>query len=482
MKKILLNIIGTFFLSCLIVKIPVFASSTNEGDLKNVTEENITTTDTTAYTISQQGFTWVYQEDSIDVGVAYDTDDPNPQFKWQSYNLNTEQWETIADWNSSNWANWKTNKGDYWLHCEMRTSDGNSTDEHTICFAYVAGNTQISGTYLGGTEDGDGTLLFGCSSTSTANNLSYSFKLYNVTDETWTSISEHGGQWVTYAPQNGTYWIHYELYTSDGRLADTRTYAFAAQRPVRRALAIGTPSSLIWAGNNLDSIGNMYANTSFLGESSITPYVYRDQDIDQITNLFEETFKDTTDNDVSYIYITCHSDNNDRIYLANNDQYITTETLKQLCDSWIKGSIVIMLDTCYSGQAISASGNENVETFAENLIDIFDSSAVPASGELASNRYYVLCSSASWEESWGWTAGNGFATKYWEYGAGWNPTTNAINTLEADANADNRVTLNEMYSYSSVKVYEEAQSMSTPMPQTVKVYPENSNFIIFGRY
>lgn len=447
-----------------------------ENPVENLEQES------SGYYLTLDGLTWVYQSDYIDVGTAYSTNDPYVQFKWEMYNVNTGQWFTIADWNYGNWASWKTDCGDYWLHCTARTSDGAIERSSTIAFHYVAGNTQISSTYLGGDESGDGTLLLGCASMSEANGVTYSFKLYDVTNCKWISILERGGKWATYAPQNGVYWAHYELYTADGRIADTRTYAFEAKRPIRRALAIGTPNSLIWAGNNLNSIGNMYTNTSFLGEKGIIPYVYRNQNINQITNLFQKTFESTTDNDVSYVYITCHSSSDNKIYLANDGQYITTAQLRELCDSWIKGSVVIMLDTCYSGQAISASDRELDEEFVDNFIKEFDDSAVPASGELAENRYYVLCSSASWEQSWGWRNGNGFATKYWEYGAGWNPTTNTKTTMQADSNGDSRITLNEMYLYSSVKVTEEAKSMFYPMSQTVKVYPQNSNFVIFGRY
>lgn len=366
----------------------------------------------------------------------------------------------------------------------MRTSDGSATDQITICFAYVAGNTQIAGTYLGGTDSGDGTLLLGCSSTSTAVGLTYSFKLYNVDTGTWTTISDRKGQWASYAPPTGTYWAHYELYTVDGRLADTRTYAFNFVRP-RRALCIGTPASLSWAGNNLDSIGNMFANTSFLGSGRINTSIYRNQGISNITSLFQNTFSSTRDGDISYVYITCHSGSNDKIYIANNDAYITTKQLRQLCDTYIKGKVVVMLDTCFSGQVIATAGDETSagdQEFVDNFINEFATVDYASSNNLASDRFYVLCSSLSWQPSIGWTYGNGFATKYWEYGAGWNPETNTICSLKADINFDSKVTMSEMYNYSYSKILAEAKSLNPPLVQNIKFYPSNSNFVIFGRY
>ena len=70
----------------------------------------------------------------IDVGAAYESNDPNVQFKWQSYNLDTGVWENISQWSTSNWATWRPKKGNYWLHVEAKTSDG-KTDSETVCFA-----------------------------------------------------------------------------------------------------------------------------------------------------------------------------------------------------------------------------------------------------------------------------------------------------------------------------------------------------------
>ena len=66
------------------------------------------------------------------------------KFKWQAYNLDTKKWSRIADWNGGNWATWKPQPGNYWLHVEAANGDG-GFDEQTICFAV---STDFSKNYI----------------------------------------------------------------------------------------------------------------------------------------------------------------------------------------------------------------------------------------------------------------------------------------------------------------------------------------------
>ena len=174
------------------------------------------------------GMCWIYQNDSVDVGVNFTTPS-TAQFRWTTYNLDTQEWNTISDWSSSNWASWYGEKGNYWLRCEMRTVDGGATvSELTQCFAYTAGNTQISGTYAGYRSSDE--ILLGCSSATAGQGETYSFKIYNIDTGEWIYLTDKNpAQWVSWTPKNGNYWTHFELYTKDGRLADTKTYCFAVQ-------------------------------------------------------------------------------------------------------------------------------------------------------------------------------------------------------------------------------------------------------------
>ena len=101
-------------------------------------------------------FLYVNRDDYLDFGVVYNSDDSNTQFRWLQYDLSSKQWKLLSDWSSSNWVSWYADCGDYWIRCEMKTSDGQESDK-TQAFHYVAGNTRVDQTYVGDTGEGDAT-------------------------------------------------------------------------------------------------------------------------------------------------------------------------------------------------------------------------------------------------------------------------------------------------------------------------------------
>ena len=110
-------------------------AKTSDGNTSSITINFRVDKDyTNDYSVDVKGLTWVVKDTGIDVGAAYESNDPNVQFKWQSYNLDTGVWENISQWTTSNWATWRPKKGNYWLHVEAKTSDG-KTDSETVCFA-----------------------------------------------------------------------------------------------------------------------------------------------------------------------------------------------------------------------------------------------------------------------------------------------------------------------------------------------------------
>jgi hypothetical protein len=163
---------------------------------------------------------WFLREEDIAVGAAASYPSRQLQYRWQSYNLATSKWRTIADWNSANWAGWADNVGDYWLHLEVR--DANTQEvlgSKTISFRYQPGTTQSTGTYSG--WSGNQVLLGQASNNPRARFVT---KIYNVGTGQW--VQQFNSAWAYWNPSPGTYWTHYEVYTSDGRLADVKTYAF----------------------------------------------------------------------------------------------------------------------------------------------------------------------------------------------------------------------------------------------------------------
>ena len=435
------------------------------------TEEDVVTIQ--SYTAEITGLTWVMRDTYIDVGAAYTTNDLNVQFRWLEYNLDTEQWRTIAGWNSGNWASWKSNVGDYWLHCEMRTSDGQVVTK-TMSFHYTAGNLKITGTYAGFTEAYDTTVLLGMTGSLTSG-VKYSFKIYNVDTGVWTSISDKKvNNWVTWGAKTGTYWTHFELYTDDGRLADTKTYAFGSTEPVRRALIMGETSTNQVPIGDVDNMNLLNINSTYYGKPFYSSVKFANKTKAQIISKIQTTFADTVDSDVSYLYFTCHGGDGGKLYLEPNQLTFTPLELRNIIDTYIKGKVVIVIDSCHSGGSINKDSTDDLEEFASSFIQVFEDES--KSGELQSDRFAVLCSSRNDEPSYGGSTVS-VATKYWLEGAGWSVTSGSICSLFADSNGDNKVSLDELYQYSYDKVVKYMDNQ-----QHTVCSPEGSEIVLFGRY
>ena len=164
--------------------------------------------------------TWVYRSEDIAVGASVDYPSSDIDYKWQSYNLSSKRWKTITDWTGANWAGWVDQLGDYWLHVEARDSRTRKIiGSQTIAFRYAPGTTRVAATYAGWQNNH---VLLGESSNNAA--AHYEIKIYDVERSKW--VQGFKGPWAIWKPKKGIYWTHYEVYTSDGRLADTKTYAF----------------------------------------------------------------------------------------------------------------------------------------------------------------------------------------------------------------------------------------------------------------
>ena len=164
---------------------------------------------------------WVVRDEDIAVGASVNAPYTDLEYKWQSYNVNTGKWKTIANWNSANWAGWSDDVGTYWLHLEVRdAASKTSVGEKTIAFAYVPGSKRINATYAGWQSKD---VLLGVSSDNVQGR--YKIKIYDVNKQQW--VAGFNGQWAVWEkPSKGIYWTHFELYTSNGKLVETKTYAF----------------------------------------------------------------------------------------------------------------------------------------------------------------------------------------------------------------------------------------------------------------
>lgn len=251
--------------------------------------------------------------------------------------------------------------------------------------------------------------------------------------------------------------------------------------PQRRALVLGETSSPAVPILDVTSMVEMFRHCTFSEKTMLEIVQYNDRTKAEITNQIKSMFSKNTESDISYIYFTCHGSSNGGIYIGSDGGFYTPGELRTLLDGHVKGDIVLMLDCCYSGNAVRSSGtSEENADFADVFMEEFFTSdemvdGDPQSGELAAARYHVICSSAKDELSYT-SGGAGIATRYWEFGCGWDELQGIQTSLLADVNSDNQVTLAELYGYSSKEL------LNKNLNQHIVVYPESDDFVVAGRY
>ena len=194
------------------------------------------------HSLNLNGMCYNMYDDRIDVGIAYDSDDSNVAFKWEAYNLDKKEWYTVADWTGANWVSWKPQKGNYWLHVTAMTSDA-VTKEYTICFN-VARNYNTNYISLNGICSTNSNAAINLGVAYTTNDASPAFKwqIYDLSTSSWTTIADwNGGNWVSWYPNSGNYWVYVEAKTSDG---DVESYCIAYQVTARYAIMGGSNTSV----------------------------------------------------------------------------------------------------------------------------------------------------------------------------------------------------------------------------------------------
>ncbi len=259
-------------------------------------------------------------------------------------------------------------------------------------------------------------------------------------------------------------------------IGDADVFA-AKKKTVRRALLLGETSTPQITAGNTTAISKMLKMQRIKGKS-IKTTTYNNKTKSQIRKKIKSYFKKTTKNDVSYLYLSAHGSRTGEIWLGKGGKsYFTPAELRKMCDKYIKGKVVIIMSSCYSGnfagdgfisQFISAKSGKISKKKAKSL---------------ARKKYNIICSAATNEVSY--TYGISWATEFWCKSGGWNPITNTRTTLMADANKDKKITMKELYSYSKAEILKRcAQKREAGLDlhdQHIITYPAGSNFVVFGQ-
>ena len=257
------------------------------------------------------------------------------------------------------------------------------------------------------------------------------------------------------------------------------TYFFAdsgARQTInRRALVLGETSTIEVPIEDVNAMEKVFSNQNF---SKVVRFPDRTKS--EIIAKMQELFESSSESDVNYLYITCHGGRDGRIYLGSDRQTFSGWELASILKQY-KGKFVVMLDCCHAGTIISKdnTGEANEEASTKYFdLDEFVSgfsnmNGGEKAGEMIDSKFLVLCSSSSSEYSSGGALS--LATKYWSLGSGWNPVQQSQGSLIADQNYNNRITLNELYSYSREQVLKQNHK------QHIEVYPKNSQFVLFQK-
>lgn len=257
------------------------------------------------------------------------------------------------------------------------------------------------------------------------------------------------------------------------------TYFFASsgarQTINRRALVLGETSTRAVPIEDVNTMEKVFSNQNF---SKVVRFP--DKTKSEIIAKMQELFKSSSESDVNYLYLTCHGGEDGTIAIGSDKTSFSGWELASILKQY-KGKFVVMLDCCHAGTIISK--DNSIKSSEESITEKFDmdefilgftnTNGNEKAGEMIDSKFLVLCSSSSSEYSSGGALS--LATKYWSLGSGWNPVQQSQGSLIADQNYNNRITLNELYSYSREQVLKQNHK------QHIEVYPENSQFVLFQK-
>lgn len=197
------------------------------------------------------------------------------------------------------------------------------------------------------------------------------------------------------------------------------------------------------------------------------------------------TFSGSADQDVSIIFIATHGlsagdgdlemaftgsiDSLEDIRRHNQNTHLDFSTLAQWISQYVKGEVIIILESCGSGSSIYSSDVEQNSTLRKTKKqdydpELFTEAAIRAfaeaddglpikegtltfnsTGDFRVPRFYVLASARHHEDSWGENESvanpQNYFTRWLIEGVG------SRDNSPADSDRDNRIGLNEIYEY-----------------------------------
>ncbi len=302
---------------------------------------------------------------------------------------------------------------------------------------------------------------------------------YESSDETVVTVSPYG---VLTGVSVGDAVI--TAASSDGSFTDTVRVHVDGVRPVYRALVLGeqTYEEGVRLGglNTAQGVADMLASQSIDG-AGYQVQLQLDSTRAEMAEGVRQAFEGAKETDVSLFYINCHGayENGTAFLRLHDETRVTVQQLEEML-SGIPGKVIVILDFCQSGSFIGAGGE--FERFVSGAQAVFSGST-----PLTTGKYTVIASASADEDSYrrAFTSAGGedstaaIMGRSLCEGAGWDLIYDRSVTLKADADRDRQVTVQEIYEYTKKRVMHYLDGSG--VTQTVHVYPEGDQTVIFGR-
>lgn len=255
------------------------------------------------------------------------------------------------------------------------------------------------------------------------------------------------------------------------------------QGPTYRALLIGNTYGGDLPGCDRDA----NSMVSLLGTMTATPYKVTKKlnaSASTIKSSISSAFSGATSTDVSLFYYSGHGVSTSGSLVGNDYSTLSFSELRSALDR-IPGDKIVILDSCYSGNAINKGSESEVteadmEAYVNAAMEAFSNDEIEKSGELASGRYYVMTACRKDQTSLSVSSNSGkyvgLFTYCFEQACGWDELNNRRLNMSADSNGNKKITLNEAFQKTSSLV-----KSIRPNGQVTRVNPEGSGFVLFGR-
>ena len=177
-------------------------------------------TDASESTLKVNNIETLTSLDNIQLTCKYQSDEA-VLFRWLIYDVNKGEWQLLSDWSTEEQIEWKPNAGNYWVYVECKTESG-KTENYTITYNnirdYAPNYLNLSGIYC--IEQND-RIDAGVVYENQAESVEFRWLSYNQGTGEWKLISDWSeGNWVSWRPSAGNYWLRAEARNSAGVTKD----------------------------------------------------------------------------------------------------------------------------------------------------------------------------------------------------------------------------------------------------------------------